>query len=197
MIAIINYGVGNIKSIYKALKLFYDDITVTLDKNYIEESKGIVLPGVGAFSTAMENLSKFEIDKVIKNTEKPVLGICLGLQLFAKASEEGNCDGLGLINTTVRKLPKNKYKVPHMGWNTVKVTRHSEILKGIGKKFFAYFVHSYYLKVNEYELANTDYIVNFSSAVQKDNFLGFQFHPEKSGKVGLKILKNFVEICKK
>jgi len=195
MIVIVNYGVGNLKSILKALHLFTEKVEITLDKEKIKESAGIVLPGVGAFKTAMEKLCGIGIDKVIKDTHSPVLGICLGMQLFARRSEEGNCKGLGIFEEKVRKLPKSVGKIPHMGWNVVKVKRESKILEGIEKYFYAYFVHSYYLKTEKYELASTLYGIEFSSAVESENFFGFQFHPEKSGKNGLKIIKNFVKLC--
>ena len=196
MILVVNYGVGNLKSIKKALGLFTEKVEVTLSAEKIENANGIVLPGVGAFSTAMENLRKFGLDKMLAETDSPVLGICLGMQLFAKSSEEGNCKGLGIINETVKRLPRNNHKVPHMGWNVVKIRKNSEILKGIEKNFYAYFVHSYYMK-SKHEIASTNYTVEFSSVIEKDNYYGFQFHPEKSGKVGLKIIGNFVRLCGK
>ncbi len=201
MIAIINYGVGNLKSIRKAVEKF-DKTILTSNPEIINEAEGIILPGVGAFKPAMDNLKKFKA--IIKNAEVPVLGICLGMQLFADVSEEGGInEGLGIIEGRVVRFPKEVGKIPHMGWNEVEFSysnSHSEdsllIFRGIENRYF-YFVHSYYYKTKEeYVIGWTEYGIRFPSAIMKDNFIGVQFHPEKSGKNGLKLIKNFVELCK-
>jgi len=201
VIAIINYGVGNLKSIRKAVEKF-DKTILTSNPEIISKADGIILPGVGAFKPAMDNLKKFKA--IIKNAEIPVLGICLGMQLFADVSEEGGInEGLGIIEGRVVRFPKEVGKIPHMGWNEVEFSysnSHSEntllIFRGIENRYF-YFVHSYYYKTREeYVIGWTEYGIRFPSAIAKDNFIGVQFHPEKSGKNGLKLIRNFVELCK-
>ncbi len=192
MIAIVNYGVGNLKSIKKAVEKF-DRAIVTRNAEEISAADGIILPGVGAFPAAIKNLA--DLKYVIVNAKVPVLGICLGMQLFAEVSEEGGInEGLKIIRGRVVKFPESVGKIPHMGWNIVKNTDH-EIFEGIKDRYF-YFVHSYYFRAEEGVIATTDYGIEFPSAVAKNNFIGVQFHPEKSGKVGLKLIENFVEICK-
>lgn len=197
MIAIINYGVGNIKSIQKAVEFVGGKATVTSDVDVIRNADGIVLPGVGAFKAAMENLKDFV--EIIKETTVPILGICLGMQLFATESEEGGLHrGLNMIPGRVVRFPNSVGKVPHMGWNRIKITRDHEILDGVEDGSYVYFVHSYHMKTDDkYIITKTEYGIEFTSGVAKDNVVGFQFHPEKSGKVGLKMVKNFVEMCKR
>jgi len=192
VIAIVNYGVGNLKSISKAVEKF-DRVVVTSDVGDIESADGVILPGVGAFCSAMNNLG--ELKDVIVNLKVPVLGICLGMQLLAEVSEEGGIyEGLGIVKGRVVKFPKHVGKIPHMGWNVVKNEDHA-LFEGIKDEYF-YFVHSYYFKTSEGVIATTEYGIEFPSAVAKDNFMGVQFHPEKSGKVGLNLIENFVELCK-
>jgi glutamine amidotransferase len=197
VIAIINYGVGNIKSIQKAVEFVGGKATVTSDVDVIRNADGIVLPGVGAFKAAMENLKDFV--EIIKETTVPILGICLGMQLFATESEEGGLHrGLNMIPGRVVRFPNSVGKVPHMGWNRIKITRDHEILDGVEDGSYVYFVHSYHMKTDDkYIITKTEYGIEFTSGVAKDNVVGFQFHPEKSGKVGLKMVKNFVEMCKR
>lgn len=197
MISIVNYGVGNLKSISKAVDFVGGRAKVTSDPKEIKDSEGIILPGVGAFKSAMENLKPYA--DLIINAEIPVLGICLGMQLFADESEEGGLHkGLGIIRGRVVKFPEWVGKIPHMGWNQIKMVRYHEIFDGIEDNSFVYFVHSYHFLAEERcVLAKTEYGINFVSAVSKDNFIGFQFHPEKSGKIGLKMIENFVKICKR
>ena len=197
MIAIVNYGVGNLKSISKAIDYVNGKAKVTNDLMEIENANGIVLPGVGAFKSAMENLKPYK-DSII-NAEVPVLGICLGMQLFATESEEGGLHkGLNLIPGRVVRFPDWVGKIPHMGWNQIKIAKDHDVLDGIEEGSFVYFVHSYhFVTEDKFVLTKTEYGIEFVSAVFKDNFIGFQFHPEKSGKVGLRIIENFVKMCKR
>ncbi len=197
MIAIVDYGVGNIRSIHKAIEFVGGRAVITRDAKTIENADGIVLPGVGAFKPAMENLRPFI--EIIRSTDVPLLGICLGMQLFATESEErGLHRGLDIIPGRVVRFPSHVGKIPHMGWNQIEIVRDHEVLDGVESGSFVYFVHSYYMKTSdEFVLTKTEYGIEFTSGVLKDNVIGFQFHPEKSGKVGLKIIENFVEMCKR
>ncbi len=197
MIAIIDYGVGNIRSIQKAIEFVGGKAVVTKDVETIRNADGIVLPGVGAFKPAMENLKPY-MDTIL-NTDAPLLGICLGMQLFATESEErGLHKGLNLIPGRVVRFPKTVGKIPHMGWNQIEIVRDHEILDGVESGSYVYFVHSYYMQTAEENvLTKTEYGIKFTSGVAKDNVIGFQFHPEKSGKVGLRIIENFIMICRR
>lgn len=196
MIAIIDYGVGNLRSIQKAVEFVGGDAVVTSDPAIIEEAKGIILPGVGAFKAAMMKLKSLE--NIVKNADVPVMGVCLGMQLFATESEEGGLhEGLDLVPGRVVKFPENVGKIPHMGWNQIRIEKEHPVLNGVKDGSYMYFVHSYYIQTSdEYVLTTTDYGVEFASSVLRDNYVGFQFHPEKSGRDGLKIIKNFVEMCR-
>lgn len=197
MIAIADYGIGNLRSVQKAFnKLGYDAI-ITGDKAVIESASHVVLPGVGAFADAINLLKTTSLDKVIiaeANKDKPILGICLGMQLlFESSSESGVHEGLGLIKGKITRFDID-FKVPQVGWNSVKVAKPSKILKNVDGEYF-YFVHSFCAAdINDETCGITDYSVEFTSAVEKNNIFGVQFHPEKSGESGLKILKNFAEI---
>ncbi len=197
MIAIIDYGVGNIRSIRKAIEFVGGNAIVTNDFETIKNAEGIVLPGVGAFKPAMENLKPF-VDLIL-NAEVPVLGICLGMQLFATESEErGLHKGLNIIPGRVVRFPNSVGKIPHMGWNQIEIVRDHEVLDGIESGSYVYFVHSYHLVTEDrFVLTKTEYGIEFVSGVFKENYIGFQFHPEKSGKVGLRIIENFVKMCKR
>jgi glutamine amidotransferase len=194
VIAIVDYGVGNLKSITKAIDKAGGKVKITRDPVDIESADAIILPGVGAVKPALEKLR--EIEGLIRKTDVPVMGICLGMQLFATESLEGGrhrC--LNTIPGVVKKIPQNAGKIPHMGWNEIKIVRKHPILAGINDLSYVYFVHSYYLDTDEnFVLTKTTYGIDFPSSVVKDNFIGFQFHPEKSGDVGLKIIENFVEM---
>jgi len=194
VIAIVYYGVGNIRSIHKAVEYVGGKAEVTSDFETIESADGIILPGVGAFQPAMKELEPFR--ELIINAKVPVMGICLGMQLFATESEEGGLHrGLNVIPGRVVRFPKEVGKIPHMGWNQIRVVKDHPLLDGLDNSY-VYFVHSYhFVTQDEYVLTRTDYGIDFTSAVIKDNFVGFQFHPEKSGKVGLEILRRFVEMC--
>ena len=195
MIAILDYGVGNLRSISKALEFVGAKIKITKDYEDIEKSDAIVLPGVGAFTNAMNELKP--LVKVIKSYTRPILGICLGMQLFFTKSEEGGIsEGLNLIEGRVVKFPSS-VKIPHMGWNSIRIiSNKSKLLNGIKSGEYFYFVHSYYCipKEEDVKIATTLYGVEFSSVIEKENIFATQFHPEKSGEAGLKIIRNFVNI---
>jgi len=197
MIAIVNYGVGNLKSISKALETVGASVAVTQNPDKIKSASGVVFPGVGAFKSAIERLNAMR--DVIDSLEVPILGICLGMQLFATESEEGGLHkGLNYIPGKVVRFPPGVGKVPHMGWNTLEIVKETEILEGIDSGEFVYFVHSYYMQTDdEFVISKTDYGIDFPSGIERENYYGFQFHPEKSGKVGLSILENFVNIVRR
>ena len=204
MIAIIDYGAGNIQSVYKALKFIGADCKVTSDKDEILNADGAILPGVGSFGDAMDTMTKRGIkDTIIEYTKsgKPFLGICLGLQLlFPESEETPGVKGLDIFKGTITKIPNQNrtLKIPHMGWNNISIKQKNGIFKGIEGEPYVYFVHSFYLKAQEKDIvaATTQYGVEIDAAVQKGNIIATQFHPEKSGEVGLKMLKNFVEMVK-
>ncbi|MCX5749324.1 MAG: imidazole glycerol phosphate synthase subunit HisH [Candidatus Saganbacteria bacterium] len=202
-IAIIDYGAGNLRSVQKALEKLGCDSSITDDIKTIDSAKGIILPGVGAFDPAMNELKKKSLlGAIISNIakKKPFLGLCLGMQLLFDESEEGKESGLGVIKGKVRRFnfTSRGLKIPHMGWNEIDISKPSPIFKGLDSKLKMYFVHSYYCVPSDEKdiLARTDYGTPFVSAVSKDNTFALQFHPEKSGDAGLKILKNFGEMCK-
>ena len=202
MITVIDYGMGNLRSVQKAFELFCQDIRISSVAEDIISSDKIVLPGVGAFGKAMDELRKRNlVDTIIDVIKKgtPFMGICLGLQLlFTKSEEGGVVEGLGILKGKVRRFREDSgLKVPHMGWNKIKSeirNPKSKILKNIPEDSYMYFVHSYYVEPEDKNvvLCETDYGVAFASGVNKDNIYGFQFHPEKSQKQGLEIIKNFV-----
>lgn len=197
MIAIVNYGVGNLKSISKALETVGASVVVTQNPDKIKSASGVVFPGVGAFRSAIERLNAMK--DVIDSLEVPILGICLGMQLFATESTEGGLHkGLDYIPGKVVRFPPSVGKVPHMGWNTLEIVKETEILEGIESGEFVYFVHSYYMQTDdEFVISKTDYGIDFPSGIERENYFGFQFHPEKSGKIGLRILENFVSIVRR
>ena len=201
MIAMIDYDAGNIKSVEKALQKLGADVVITQDPQAILSADKVILPGVGAFGDAMNNLKKYGLDQVIHQVvEKgtPFLGICLGLQLlFERSDESPEAVGLGILKGEVLRIPDAEgLKIPHMGWNSLHLQNDGRLFKGLKENDYVYFVHSYYLKAEEEEIvkATTNYSVNIHASVEKDNVFACQFHPEKSSDVGLKILKNFVEL---
>ena len=191
-IVIIDYGAGNIKSIQFAFKRLGFDAVLSNNPEEIMAADKVIFPGVGEASTAMEMLKKSGLDKLIPNLKQPVLGICLGMQLLCEFSEEGNTNGVGVFNTTVKRF-SNNVKVPQMGWNVIKDLK-SDLFKGIKENEYMYLIHSYYAEHCDQTIAKTDYGINYASALQHNNFYGVQFHPEKSSLAGEKILKNFIEL---
>ena len=191
-LVIIDYGAGNIKSIQFAFKrLGYNAIL----SNSIEEIKTadkVIFPGVGEANSAMKKLKESGLDTLIPTLKQPVLGICLGMQLMCNTTEENNVIGLGIFNTNVKRF-KNSVKVPQISWNRI-TSLKSDLFKEIDKLSFMYFVHSYYAESCNEEIATTNYGIDYASALQKDNFYGVQFHPEKSSDVGEQLLKNFIEL---
>ncbi len=201
MIAIIDYDAGNLKSVEKALLSLGQECVVTRDFKEIEQADKVILPGVGSFGQAMEQLKKFELDKVLKeipDSGKPFLGICLGLQLLFERSEESEgVEGLGILKGEILRIPdKEGLKIPHIGWNSLDLQGNGRLFAGLEEHPYVYFVHSYYLKATEESIvkATTDYSVRIHASVEQGNIFACQFHPEKSGSVGLQILKNFAEI---
>jgi len=199
MIAIVNYGMGNLRSVQKAFETVGYEAIVTYEKEQIKSANAIVIPGVGAFYDAMNNLKNLGLDDVIAEeikTGKPFLGICLGMQvLFSYGYEVEKSEGLNIISGDIVKIPEGN-KIPHMGWNSLDIKRESSILKGVESGDYFYFVHSYYARPQRPEVvvATTEYGIEVPAVVQKDNIIGIQFHPEKSSNTGLKILKNFGEL---
>ena len=199
MIAIVDYGMGNLRSVTNAFARLGADIAVTRDKGVLADARAIVLPGVGAFGKCMENLRGFDLLDVLReqiDKGKPYLGICLGMQMLFESSEEApGIEGLGLVRGCVKRF-KNDVKVPHMGWNQVEQMKSSQIFKGISQGEHFYFVHSYYPEPEEDVIASkTDYGSPFASSIERENIFACQFHPEKSQKVGLRLLQNFIDLC--
>lgn len=202
MIAIIDYDAGNIKSVEKALQKLGQEVVVTRDAEVILGADKVILPGVGAFGDAMANLRNYGLDRVIYQVvEKgtPFLGICLGLQLlFERSDETPGVPGLGILKGEICRIPDGEgLKIPHMGWNNLRLQNEGRLFAGMQQDSYVYFVHSYYLKAEEESIvkATCDYGVHIHASVEKDNIFACQFHPEKSSDVGLQILKNFVELA--
>ena len=204
MIAIIDYDAGNIKSVEKALQFLGEEAIITSNRDVILSSDKAILPGVGAFGDAMNKIRERGLEDVIHefvDSGKPFLGICLGLQLFFEESEESpGVKGLGLLKGTITKIPNDingiSQKVPQIGWNNIKVNPESKLLAGLGDNQYVYFVHSYYLTAADSSdvAATTEYGVKIDAAVERGNVMATQFHPEKSSDVGLKILRNFINL---
>ena len=200
MIAIIDYDAGNIKSVEKAILSLGSQAVITRDKETILRADKVILPGVGAFGDAMEKLRAYGLVDIIKRVvenKTPFLGICLGLQLLFEESEEAQgVEGLGILKGKILHIPDKGLKVPQIGWNSLRFPNKGRLFKGIDEGAYVYFVHSYYLKADEPDIvtATTEYAALIHASVEKDNVFACQFHPEKSSAVGLKILKNFIEL---
>ena len=192
MVAIIDYNVGNVKSLQFALERLGVKSILTNDYGLIKKSEKVIFPGQGAASTAMDKLKEVGLDKLIPNLKQPVLGICLGMQLLCENTEEGDVDGLGIIKCNVIKF-SDKLKVPQMGWNKVKKLR-TRLFNKINEGDYMYLVHSYFVPTINETIGQSEYGLTYSVAVQKENFFGVQFHPEKSSSAGSQLLKNFLEI---
>ena len=194
-IAIIKYNAGNIRSVDYALHRLGVEPVITADEETLRRADRVIFPGVGEAATTMEFLRTSGLDRLILSLRQPVLGICLGMQLMCRHSEEGDADGLGIFDAEVRRFVSTRHedKVPHMGWNTIRRTC-SPLFRGFEKDEYVYFVHSYYVPLHPCTAAVTDYIHPFSAALHKDNFHATQFHPEKSGSVGERILHNFLTL---
>jgi glutamine amidotransferase len=192
-IAVIKYNAGNIQSLSFALERLGLDFKVTGDAEEITKADKVIFPGVGEASTTMKYLREHKLDLVIKDLKQPVFGICLGMQLLCKHSEENNTTCLGIFEEEVKRfIPKNNEKVPHMGWNTLKVK--DAWLDPSLENLHAYFVHSFYVPISTYTSAETSYITPFSAGLRKNNFYAVQFHPEKSAKAGELVLQSFLKI---
>ena len=204
MIVIIDYGIGNLSSILNKLQRLGVETIVSSKIEHIKKAEKLILPGVGHFEAGMNNLRKQNLipilNKKVLEEKAFVLGICLGMQLFTNKSEEGNCTGLGWINAETKKIQLSNYKgymkIPHVGWNTLKIKKTNNILREINEENAFYFVHSYHVVCNNVSniIAMTNYDCLFTSVVQKENILGVQFHPEKSHQSGMQILENFIKM---
>ena len=192
-IAVIKYNAGNIQSVRYALERFQAEFSVTGDAEEIKKADKVIFPGVGEASTTMAFLKEKKFDQLISGLKQPVLGICLGMQLLCRHSDENNTRCLGIFDETVRRFtPADQLKVPHMGWNSLE--KVSGWISSELENEFMYFVHSYYVPLSPDTVAQTEYGLVFSAAMRKNNFYAVQFHPEKSAEAGVKVLKNFLEL---
>lgn len=202
VIAIVKYNAGNIYSVVNALRRMGIEPLLTDDAEQLKKADRILFPGQGHAAEAMEYLKSRRLDEVIRDLKQPVFGVCVGQQLLCRHSEEGNVDCIGIFDAEVKRFMPERHedKVPCMGWNKIDVNCHKDkricdpLVKGLGDNPYVYFVHSYYVPICADTIASADYILPYSASMHKDNFYACQFHPEKSGKVGERILKNFLEI---
>ena len=201
MIAIIDYDAGNLKSVEKALLSMNEECIITRDSKEILTADKVILPGVGAFGDAMDKIKSFELDKIIKEVAAkgtPFLGICLGLQLLFEGSDESQgVEGLHILDGSIKRIPdKEGLKIPHIGWNSLDLINEGRLFKGLSKEPYVYFVHSYYIQAEDSTIVSafTEYGAKLDIAVENENVFATQFHPEKSGRTGLKILENFIKL---
>ena len=192
MIAIVKYNAGNIRSVQNAVSRLGYDSVITDNPDELRVADKVIFPGVGEANSAMRYLKEKGLDEVIASLEQPVLGICLGLQLMCTSSEEGNTECLGIFPNKVIRFQGNAI-IPHMGWNNF-ISLKGKLFNGIETEDDVYFIHSYYAELGEFTTATCDYIQPFSAAISKDNFYATQFHPEKSAGIGMRLLKNFLEL---
>lgn len=194
MIAIINYGAGNTASVGNALNIINAAHITTNKIGEIDQCDKIILPGVGEASYTVKNLKQSGLFEYLQNTDKPLLGICLGMQLLGARSEEGPTECLNILPLQVYKFDSAKARVPQMGWNRIKINQSSKLLNGVKDGEFFYYANSFYMPQNEYSTASSIHGIEFCASLEKNNFYGVQFHPEKSGRAGLKILQNFINL---
>ena len=196
MTVVIKYNAGNVQSVMCALKRLGVEAVLSDDEHLIRSADHVIFPGVGEAGSAMSYLEEKGMVDIIRGLRMPFLGICLGMQLLSSFSEEGSAKCLDIIPVGIKLFERNRgYKIPHIGWNNVSFDSECPLFRGIGKDSWFYFVHSYYATLSDYTIARTDYDgITFSSALSRDNFYGVQFHPEKSGDAGLKLLENFLEM---
>jgi glutamine amidotransferase len=193
-IAVIKYNAGNVLSVNFALARAGVEGVLTDDPEEIRSADRVLFPGVGEAGSAMRFLKEKNLDKLIVTLKQPVLGICLGMQLLCKHSDESNTDCLGIFDAVVKKFPIDKgFKIPQIGWNNIFELK-SKLFEGISEQVFFYFVHGYYVPDNNYAIAKANYVFNYAAAIQKENFFAVQFHPEKSGAEGQKVITNFLNI---
>ncbi len=194
MIGIVNYGAGNTASVSYALERLGVPFILSNSAAELEKCSKIIFPGVGSAEAAMNKLKEYELIDYLKNTRKPLLGICLGMQMFASFSEEGNIECLNIIETKCLKFRDKNVKIPNMGWSSITLESSSRLFEGIPAGAYFYFAHSFYIPLNNYTIAASENGQPFTASLRKDNFYGVQFHPEKSSDAGMKVLNNFVEI---
>ena len=190
-VAVIKYNAGNIRSVLFALERLQVNPIVTDEEDKLRSADKVIFPGVGEASSAMAYLKDKKLDKVILSLTQPVLGICLGMQLMCSFSEENDTPCLGIFKETVKHFPKNSYKVPQIGWNNI-YDLSNTLFSGIAENSYVYFIHGFYVEVSKYTIAKANYMLEYSAALHKNNFYAVQFHPEKSGEIGQKILENFL-----
>lgn len=195
MIALIDYGAGNTASVSNILKELNVDFILTSDKKNIEAADKIILPGVGEASSAIRRLTELDLIATLRFSVKPFLGICLGMQLLCESTMEGDVKCIGIFQEKVKRFQASGFKVPHMGWNTIKMATDDRLLEGMQNESYFYFAHSYFVPQNEFTTSICNYGIDFSASLRHKNFYGVQFHPEKSAQQGIKIIKNFLEIC--
>ena len=195
MIAVVDYEAGNVRSVLNALRRCgVDEIVLTSSEDLLRKADKVILPGVGDASVALESLRTVGLDRILLSLERPVLGICVGMQLLCERTEEGNAEGLGVFRTSVRRFePTGDLKIPHMGWNTLQALR-SPLFDGLDEGTYVYYVHSYYAGICPDTIAETSHGIPFSAALRRGRFYGTQFHPEKSGSAGARILQNFLAL---